>query len=902
MENSDRPESGFTQARLPWIVTAAALLVFLVTLNHWVRSSSLPVLARVAGWDGTPAVSAPLHFLVTYPFRWLPGSVMPVALNALAAGFAALSLGWLARSVAILPYDRTREARQRERNEAGLLGIPLAWVGPVFAVLLCGLQLSFWENATAATGEMLDLLLFAFVVRALLEHRLAGDERWLSAMAFVYGLGVTNNYAMIAFFPCFVVALLWIRGFGCFERGFLLRMTGFGLAGLAGYLVLPSVAVVGGSGGDFGFWAYLRTVLANQKAALGAFPPYAALLIGLTSVLPVVLMGVRWPAAETDTSRAGVVAAGFITRFMHLVMLAAAVSVFFDPVWSARGLGFGYALLPFYWLAALAVGYYAGYLLLVARPPAGRAHFRVTPGMRVSGQALAGATLLAAVVGPAWLIYRNLPQIHANNGRKLVQLADQMVQSLPAQSAYVISDQPTDLLLLEAGLARRGAADAHVLLASRLMPFKIYQQALSRRYGARWPFGTAPGLRDNLDPATLAGWVRTLAASNACYYLHPSAGYYFESVEWIPSGMVFQLVPRPGDSLAPRVLPAEAIVGGEKYWESLLPLLGALPPVTDGAAMETRYVSATFARSLTGWGVALQRAGRPELARRWLEQALRLHPGNTAARVSLAFNDDLRAGTIKPIEAPLAVNLEGERRGWDQLILEDGPFDHPQLNYSLGLELVRGANFRQALAEFQRLRVLLPQEPRVQLWEATLEAMGYFAQGKTERAEQIALDLRRQHPRDDNVLETLTQIYLGTGRLTNALGTIEEQLAVDPANARALLNKAAVCIQLKDFAGAIPPLNTLITAQPENSAALLNRAIAHLQGGQLEAAAADYETLRKLLPEYHAVYFGLGEIAFRRKDPGAALQHFETYLRYGDSASEEYQSVVQRVRQLKGGG
>jgi tetratricopeptide (TPR) repeat protein len=180
--------------------------------------------------------------------------------------------------------------------------------------------------------------------------------------------------------------------------------------------------------------------------------------------------------------------------------------------------------------------------------------------------------------------------------------------------------------------------------------------------------------------------------------------------------------------------------------------------------------------------------------------------------------------------------------------------------------------------------------------------MGYFLQDNIVKAEAMALDLRARYPKDDNVLETLTQIYLGTGRLTNALASIEEQLALDPQNARALLNQAAVCIQLKDYARAIPPLDTLLKTQPENSAALMNRAIAHLQGGQLEAAGQDYEALRKLMPEYHAVYYGLGEVAFRRQDNAAAIKHYETYLKYGDSASEEYQGVAKRVRELKSGG
>jgi len=56
----------------------------------------------------------------------------------------------------------------------------------VLAVLVCGLQLTFWEHATVGSSEMLDLLMFAYVVRCLLEFRIAGRDSWLFRAAFVY--------------------------------------------------------------------------------------------------------------------------------------------------------------------------------------------------------------------------------------------------------------------------------------------------------------------------------------------------------------------------------------------------------------------------------------------------------------------------------------------------------------------------------------------------------------------------------------------------------------------------------------------------------------------------------------------------------------------------------------------
>jgi tetratricopeptide (TPR) repeat protein len=177
--------------------------------------------------------------------------------------------------------------------------------------------------------------------------------------------------------------------------------------------------------------------------------------------------------------------------------------------------------------------------------------------------------------------------------------------------------------------------------------------------------------------------------------------------------------------------------------------------------------------------------------------------------------------------------------------------------------------------------------------------MSQLLQGNVAVAERRALTLKQQFPKEDVVLETLTQIYLTSGRMPEALASIEQQLQVEPANQRALLNKAAVSIHLKAYDQAIPPLNKVLAAQPENSAALMNRGIANLQSGRLDAAQQDYEALQRLLPRYHAVYYGLGEIALRRNDKAAALRNFETYLKYGRAGSAEYQIIEQKVQQLK---
>ena len=162
------------------MVGGAALLVFLVTLNQWLNLRNVGFVARVAGWEMELPVQWPLFFTLTFPFRFLPAGIQPLALNLFAVICATLTVVLLGRSVALLPHDRTHDQRIRERSEFSLLTIPFAWVPVVLACGALAFQLTFWENATSLTNEMLDLLCFAYVIRCLLEFRISQDDQWLA--------------------------------------------------------------------------------------------------------------------------------------------------------------------------------------------------------------------------------------------------------------------------------------------------------------------------------------------------------------------------------------------------------------------------------------------------------------------------------------------------------------------------------------------------------------------------------------------------------------------------------------------------------------------------------------------------------------------------------------------------
>ena len=259
MPNEPGLEKNFVRCKLPWIIAAAAAVVYLLTLNHWLSLTSLWNAARISGYSWSPELHAPLYYLVTFPVRWLPAKHVPLALNLFALLCAVLTLALLARSVALLPHDRTEQQRQRERNEFSLLSIPLAWIPPVLAALVCGLQLTFWERATAASNEnalfarfgsdeMFNLLLLAYCIRCLLEYRIGQQDSWLMRAALVWGLAISNSWLMFCLLPMFMVSMFWIRlsafwlkRLEAFNLGFLGRMLLCVMPGLLLFLLLPVI-------------------------------------------------------------------------------------------------------------------------------------------------------------------------------------------------------------------------------------------------------------------------------------------------------------------------------------------------------------------------------------------------------------------------------------------------------------------------------------------------------------------------------------------------------------------------------------------------------------------------------------------------------------------------------------
>jgi len=183
------------------------------------------------------------------------------------------------------------------------------------------------------------------------------------------------------------------------------------------------------------------------------------------------------------------------------------------------------------------------------------------------------------------------------------------------------------------------------------------------------------------------------------------------------------------------------------------------------------------------------------------------------------------------------------------------------------------------------------------------EASAHLARKDTAAAEAAVTKALQKYPEDKQLLQVLlatsSQMYMNFGFYSNALATIGQQLQLMPDNPSALINQGVSFLQLNACEQAIPPLTHAVELTSTNYTARLNRAIAYLRCNQLDASEKDYETLQKVAPTAYSIYYGLQEIAYRKKETNATIHYCELYLSNSPSNPEEIKFINARLAELK---
>lgn len=864
MEEKSRRPDRVLRAVLPWAAAAVGLVIYLFTLHPWVSLNSLSVVANVAGWSWIPPLTQPVFYTLTIPFGWLPIRFLPVALNVFSAVCAGLTLAMLARSVILLPRDRVPLFRQN--YEVSPTFMPIAWIPPLLAVAGCGFQLTFWEHATAATDEMLTLLLFAFIIRCVLEFRHRGREAWLYWAALVAGLAVPNDWAMLGFLPVFLVALIWVKGVTFFDTRFLVRMTLLGLAGLSFYLLVPLVvawspdssvgvwkALKHNPGSEFGILRFLVSNFYNASRD-------TAVLLALVSIIPLFFMSLRWKTFSGGTMMAGAWLVTLPFHIVHAGFLGLCLWVFLDPRFSprvvGRTLGGNMSFLTLYYLAALCLGYYSGYFLHRFGRSEPVDPNNPMPTRRNWGPSVQGIAVLVLLALPALLLLKNVPLIRTAHANDLRQYAHAAVASLPPAGAAVFSDDPLRLGFVEAVLAEQGKLPLYALVDTRMINDPAYAAFLKRRYPAIWTATLPVGTR-KLDQLAVLRQFHEVARTNTICYLHPSFGYFFEHFSAEPHGLVSILRNSPTNSLAFPTIAPEVMQASATAWQRLeadiLDSLADRMAATDKPEQNFRrqmlkqlkvqpeynyplwLASAWYSRALNDWGTVLQRQRQFPEAGNAFRRARDLKPDSLPAIVNLFCNTNLTAGRRLEVDTTHTPETAlGRYRGWEDVLNENGPFDAPEFSLGVGQFFMANGLYRQSAQQFYRVTDLVPGFFSAEIALANIDtALGRYDQALSRvadiRASRIFTNLTVLGRTELDLVDAA--VWLGKSDLVQADQRIAAILAANPTNLSVMDRVFALHIGKQRHTNAMDLVLRQLELAPNNDRYLVNKSYLWLQMG-----------------------------------------------------------------------
>ena len=935
--------------RLPLFVALAALVLYASTMGGGLTLNGLPLASKLAGWDTVPLVGQPLLWLLTLPLRVLPAAWLPLLLKLFAATLAAAILGLVTRTLQLLPWDHSWDNASQ-----------LARMLPTLtAAAVCGLEFSFWREATSTVGDLLDLLLLAAAVWMLLESQARRNSRWLNAATFVWGLGMAENWVMLLALPLFVAAVVRLRRRRFFRWSFLLRLAGLGLAGFSVYALLPSAnSLLPHSQWTWGqaWMASLHqtkrvVILPHQIWRVG---PYVVLAVAICFVLPALplLIRMRDKGTRNDQGMHNISRVDrselWIYRGLRVGLLLACFWLAFDPGPGARQMlhhfGIGLPLLTFDYLNALAAAFLMGNLLLISQAavPTRRRRSRNKISWRRLPVPIAAAVL--AVVALA-LAVRNLPAIWRVNHHPVEQFGDLAVTSLPAGRGVVLSDYPDKLLVFQAALAHGHRTADWLAVDTRALPTVQYRARLEQRLPAGW---LTDQTRHELTLVETRRLLEQVARTNRLFYLHPSFGQFFEGFYLEPAGLIYEMKPRGKHPLDLPPMPAAVTEANEQFWTGLwdqdLAAISSAPPrpnwwsaklerlgLAPASRDQDRLLRDWYSIALGTWGVALQKQGRLPAAQARFEQALQLDTNNFSARLSLDCNTNLQAGDhlgladIRQLGKPDLV---------EAIVKSRGPVDEPSACYLVGSVYFEHGLPVQAAEQMARVRTLVPGSPApelalteiynllgmpepsrllvshlretsrktpanssLDLQLALQESYSWLLQTNLANARDVLQSVVRQHPNDQQIAGHVILAYLAFGDVTNALQLVEERLAKSPDDVTALNDQAMILIQSGQDAAALPVLDHVLTLTNE-PVARVNRAFARIATHDFARAKTELNELENSGAADGLVDFGLALVAAHESDTNSARHYLQLCLSNTPAGKPLWQRATARLRQF----
>jgi tetratricopeptide (TPR) repeat protein len=652
-----------------------------------------------------------------------------------------------------------------------------------------------------------------------------------------------------------------------------------------------------------------------------------------TSLLPILVISIRWKSHFGDTSQIGTTLTTWIFHLTNAALLVVCVWATFDTGFSLRDPEGKFPmiasnrdrLLPLYFLSALSIGYLSGYFLLVFRPLPQRLR-RPSALQKFLSRLPEAAVWALMFLAPAGLLYKNIPQISVTNGPALCRYAAALTEKLPPHGSVVLSDRPDSLMLAEAWLARSGKSKDFVFLETHSLKFPAYYWFEKAKHPLVWPTLTTNVYREDLfTDRALVYLLTQLSASNSIYYLHPSFGAYFERFYAIPHGLVYELkeYPTNGPVFAPPL--ADAVLAeNENFWKGHEPafreLLAAVAPPkpTQDPTLRQRFMDrlhipfernsgafrlgVIYSQALNTLGGYEQRMGRLEAAGKHFQAAHEFFPDNVVAAANLDFNTKLRSGERIVAQTPESFEERfGKFSNWESILDVNGLFDDATGCLAQGIVFARGGMKRQPAQQFERVLSLAPDSPLAKLWLARM----YVLLQTPDKALTLTSDLKAHS--DSLADAAITPADVFTVELSAAYASSQEKatrLLQETISRRSpetnVLDRAAqISIAVHDYTNALAVVDKQLSLNPANSGDRVNRGYIELQLGNFSKSIETLSQVISLEPTNFAALFDRALANMRNGNLDDSRKDYEALLKLNPRSSVVYYGLGEVALQQK---
>ena len=145
------------------------------------------------------------------------------------------------------------------------------------------------------------------------------------------------------------------------------------------------------------------------------------------------------------------------------------------------------------------------------------------------------------------------------------------------------------------------------------------------------------------------------------------------------------------------------------------------------------------------------------------------------------------------------------------------------------------------------------------------------------------------------------RIRTGTGARGQAIADFTVALVLSPDESDAYLGRALAMQAVGDAAGALADYDAAVALSPQESDALFYRGLFHYRNETWEAALADFEQMLTIDPDSADAYEYIGHVHYALDEPDAALAAYEHHLEIAANPSPLVNARVLLLREALAG-